>query len=167
MTDEIKTPTPRTRMVNPQLASKMWVSEGSNPSIKGLAVRLPEGVTLNDVGNDPNIWKQLQTMADGHRRSLNKFDHVFAIAHDESWVATAIVAHVSGTQVYFTNVKKIATTAVESVPFEDENYRAEWRNGQFRAIRKTDGTDMGVGAATVAGIKIEIAQNLYPKKVAA
>jgi len=81
-----------------------------------------------------DIWHRVQ-----NRRALQRHDHLYCIAYDESWVCDAIVASADSRSVGLV-VGRIHAFPERTRPlFSDENYRVLWTGSGYAIERKKDG----------------------------
>ncbi|MER9840327.1 hypothetical protein NKJ59_03580 [Mesorhizobium australicum] len=124
-------------------------------------VRAPAGFVADDL-KTPSAWRKVQV---GSRSGLKKFDHVFVVAFDESWVAEAIVASADTKGVV------LAKPRVTSLPerfdqlFQDENYRVVFNGAGYIVERKSDGHPMTQPTAN-ADLAARLLAQLYPTRAA-
>ncbi|MER9936142.1 hypothetical protein [Mesorhizobium sp. M0088] len=123
-------------------------------------VRAPQDFVADDL-KEPAIWKKVQA----GRFGLKKFDRVFVVAFDESWVAEAIVASadIKGAVL----AKPRVTTMPERYDtlFQDENYRIAWNGFGYIVERKSDGHPMTQPTAN-PDLAARLLAQLYPARVA-
>ncbi|TPJ85521.1 hypothetical protein FJ434_16480 [Mesorhizobium sp. B2-5-13] len=124
-------------------------------------VRVPADFVADDL-KLPEVWRKLQT---GSRNGLKKFDHLFIVAFDESWLAEAIVASADGKGAVL--CKPRITTMPERYDklFSDGTYRIEWNGFGFVTVRIRDGHVMTQPVPNAALAERLLAQ-LYPARVA-
>ncbi|RVD30527.1 hypothetical protein [Mesorhizobium sp. M4B.F.Ca.ET.017.02.2.1] len=125
-------------------------------------IRCPADMVSDDL-KEPGIWRKLQ--ASGSRNSLKKFDRLFIVAFDESWVAEAIVASADNRAAVL--AKPRLTTFPERYDklFNDGTYRIEWNGFGFVSVRIADGHVMTQAVPSAALAERLLAQ-LYPARVA-
>lgn len=122
-------------------------------------IRAPKGFVADDL-KEQSIWKKVQT----GRFGLKKFDRLFIVAFDESWVAEALVAGADTKGV--TLAKPRITTMPERYDqlFQDENYRIVFNGHGFVTERKSDGHVMTQPTAN-ADLAARLLAQLYPQRV--
>ena len=124
-------------------------------------VRFPEFGIADDL-KEPGIWRKVQ---DDINTALKRFDEVRILAFDASWVAYAIVAHASQTEVL------LAVRGITSLPearenlYQDDKYRVEFDGWGYVVVRKGDGQKMSDSLVNPA-LAQQAVINLYPKRVA-
>lgn len=124
----------------PEIKAKAvtWNNEGF--AWREALVRLPEGMTLQDLNDHPEVWRQVQ---ESNLASFRRFDKVRAVAWDESWIAEAVVNHADRGQVILAGIRKIDFPRREIALFEDNTYKVEWLGSGYGITRKSDGVMMG------------------------
>ena len=121
-------------------------------------IRLPDGFVGDDL-KDPSAWRKVQAGP----RGLRKFDHVFCVAFDESWTATAIVASADRRGVV------LGRPNIQTMPerynklLETPEYRIAWCGHGFVVERKLDGHRMTQPVANEALAERDLTQ-LYPRR---
>jgi len=124
-------------------------------------VRLPEGMTLQDLNDTPTVWQNVQTNAG---TSLRKWDTVRAVAFDESWFIDATVNFADGSQVVLCGIKKTDAPTRAISLYEDAIYKVEWAGSGYGVIRKSDGVLMGQQTSTMPEGARAYLLSLYPKQ---
>ncbi|MER9330217.1 hypothetical protein [Mesorhizobium sp. M0488] len=124
-------------------------------------VRAPASFVADDL-KSPSAWRKVQV---GSRNGLKKFDRVFIVAFDESWVAEAIVASADTKGVVL--AKPRVTTLPDRYDnlFQDDNYRVAWNGHGYIVERKSDGHPMTQPTAN-ADLAARLLTQLYPARVA-
>jgi hypothetical protein len=120
---------------------------------------VPDGFVADDL-KDPAAWRRLQT---GSRNSLKKFDRVFVVAFDESWVAEAIVASADAKGAVLAKPRVTTMPARYDNLFSDENYRVVWNGYGYVTERKTDGHIMTQPTANPE-LATRLLVGLYPQR---
>lgn len=124
-------------------------------------VRAPADFVADDL-KSPSAWRKIQN---GSRNSLKKFDRVFIVAFDESWVAEAIVASADSKGAVL--AKPRLTTMPERYDnlFQDDKYRVAWNGHGYVVERKADGHVMTQPTAN-EDLAERLLTQLYPARVA-
>lgn len=122
-------------------------------------LRLPQGMNADDLKRT-DIWRRVQTS----RVTLRRHDRLYIVAHDESWVADAIVSAANATDVSLA-VGRVVSFPERTRPlFSDDLYRIVWTGAGFVVERKRDGHAMTqpVNSEAVAERELRL---LYPRRV--
>lgn len=127
-----------------------------------ILARLPAGMTQDDL-RSPKIWRRVQ----GNRQhALVRLDHLLILAHDESWMARAIVTHATDSEAHLM-IEKVGTFKEIGAGslFSDGVYRVAWDGTAYRVERVSDGIRVDNVGYTTEGQAIAAIRNQYPKKV--
>jgi len=166
MTQAVKYGDPKTEKQReaPAIKTKalQWQSEGF--AWREAFVRLPQGLTLQDLNDAPTIWKNIQGDAN---TALRQFDCIRAVSYEQTWFVDATVSFADRNQVILCGIKKTDMPKREIVLFEDETYRVDWAGAGYGVFRKSDSVMMGAQTfSTTEGAKQHLI-SLYPtRKVA-
>ena len=98
-------------------------------------IRLPEGCTLDDLGNWPGLWRKLQSS----QHALQKLDRVLLVEFGEEWACEARVTAASGTGAELAIIKKFDMPKKYVVLPEDDDYKVKWYGNGYAVQRKRDG----------------------------
>jgi hypothetical protein len=120
-------------------------------------VRTPSGFVADDL-KTPSVWKKVQS---GGRSGLKKFDRVFVVSFDETWVAEAIVASADNKSVVLAKPRVTTLPERYDALFSDENYRVAWNGHGYIVERKLDGHPMTQPTAN-AELATRLLVQLYP-----
>lgn len=87
--------------------------------------RAPQGLTLQDLHDYPQIWKNVQQH---QHTALQKLDRVTIIAFDEAWlVPDAIVAFADQTSVQLVDIRRITMPQrQDEFMTNDGKFRIQW-----------------------------------------
>ena len=111
-------------------------SEAHSPiGYKTVIVLAPDDLTLDDIGNHPEIWKKLQLNRTG--KALCDEDKVEIRSF--AWTIYAVVDHAdtTGVQLY-KKWDKREKRARDRRPWSDENYYVGWTKDGYTYFRKSD-----------------------------
>lgn len=102
---------------------------------KAVVVNAPDDLTLDDLGNHPEIWKKVQISRTG--KALVEYDTVEIRAFD--WTVWAVVDHadLKGVQFYKKWDKKDKRVR-DRRPWADELYYVAWTKDGYAYFRKDD-----------------------------
>ena len=124
-------------------------------------VALPEDVSLDDIGNDPELFSGLR---------LRPKDVLFCIAYDNSWAIETRVVAVSPDRVTLGKIN-VAWKGVEApAEWSDDNYEIRWAGSGYEVIRRGSGVTrpdhvVESGFQSLEAAKQAVARR-YPQKVA-
>lgn len=138
--------------VQAQSAGQVW---------REYLVRVPAGFVADDL-KSPEVWRKLQS---GSRTSLKKFDRVFVVAFDETWVAEALVASADAKGAVLAKPRVTTMPERYDTLFQDENYRVAWNGFGYIVERKSDGHPMTQPTANPE-LATRLLAQLYPARVA-
>lgn len=124
-------------------------------------VRVPSGFVADDL-KEPSVWRKLQN---GSTNALKKFDRLTIVAHDESWLAEAIVASADNKGAVLAKPRITQMPARFDKLFEDDKYRVAWNGFGYIVERKADGHAMTQPTAN-AELATRLLAQLYPARVA-
>jgi hypothetical protein len=102
-----------------------------------LVHRLPKGTIADDL-KEPSLFKQLQQSP----KALRRHDTVRLVDYDESWIAEAMVADATATEVVLAGVCIVQFPQRIKRLFEDNRFKVEWRGAGYVVIRQSDGAKM-------------------------
>lgn len=119
-------------------------------------VRLPQGMIADDL-KERGIWRRVQNA----RTSFKQHDQVFFIAHDQAWVAEAVVSEADATGVAVAGVRIIQTPQRARILFRDDKYGIVWNGAGYHVERLIDGHKMTSTVANAALAEKDL-RNLYP-----
>nr|WP_166488015.1 hypothetical protein [Mesorhizobium ciceri] len=122
-------------------------------------VRVPADFVADDL-KTPSVWRKVQA---GGRNSLRKFDRVFVVAFDESWVAEAIVASADSKGAVLAKPRVTTMPARYDALFQDELYRVAWNGFGYVVERKADGHAMTQATANPE-LATRLLVQLYPAR---
>lgn len=137
-----------------------WQSEGF--VWREAFVRLPNGMTLQDLNDSPAIWENIQANA---ATALRQFDRIRAVAYDQAWIVDATVSFADRKQVLFAGIRKTDMPKRSVALFENEDYRVDWAGSGYAVIRKSDGVVMGSQTYSVPDQARAALLQLYPSRV--
>lgn len=160
-----KTKTVETKREAPRIPQSAleWNSQ-SNFVYREAFVRLPDGLTLQDLNDTPTIWTNVQNNANA---ALRKWDTVRCVAYDEAWFVDATVSFADRTKVILCGVKKTDMPKREVILFEDALYRVDWAGSGYGVYRKSDDVMMGNQTFQNAeSARLFVVTNLYARQVA-
>jgi len=126
-------------------------------------VRLPQGMTLQDLNDVPEIWANVQG---NNSTALRQFDQIRAVSYDADWLVDATVSFADARQVILAGIKKTELPKRAVALFENDDYRVDWAGSGYGVFRKSDGVMMGGQTFTVPEQAKAHLLNLYPKQVA-
>ncbi|RWK49423.1 MAG: hypothetical protein EOR47_14190 [Mesorhizobium sp.] len=121
-------------------------------------VRCPAGMVADDM-KEPSIWRKVQAS----RNAFKKFDRVFIVSFDETWIAEAIVAGADNKSAV------LGKPRIETLPtrydklFSDGTYKVEFNGIGFVVIRISDGHTMTQPTANAALAERLLVQ-MYPAR---
>ena len=153
---EEKTPEKNVLPIPPSNVEVDWAGQCR----KSVFVRLPDYLSLNDLGNEPKIWKSIQGIPE---KALKVHDVVYAVAHDEAWAIEASVRGAGPSTVRLTKPRKIELDGHAETFWEDENYLIKWAGTGYGIWRKKDNIQMPGSFVNGNAAKHEILTTLYPK----
>lgn len=134
-----------------------WNSEGF--AWRDAFVRLPQGLTLQDLNDAPTIWRLVQG---NPNTALRQWDRIRAASFEEDWFVDATVSFADRNQVILCGIRKTEMPA-RSVPlFEDETYKVGWAGTGYAVLRKSDGVNMGGQTFTTPDQAKHYLLSLYP-----
>lgn len=123
-------------------------------------VRAPAGFVADDL-KTPSAWRKLQV---GSRNALKKFDRVFVVSFDETWVAEAIVASADSKGAVLAKPRVTTMPERYDALFSDDTYRVAWNGAGYIVERKLDGHPMTQPTAN-ADLAARLLAQLYPQRV--
>ena len=125
-------------------------------------VRMPEGATQDDLRN-PKIWRKVQGM---RHAALIKFDHLFVLAHDESWAARATVTHATAAEAHLA-IERVGTFREQGQSlFGDGTLEVYWDGSAYAVRRASDAIRVINEGFTTEALAIAALRNWYPTKKA-
>lgn len=124
-------------------------------------VRLPLGMTINDIYGDPSLWSAIQ----GGGNGLKKLDRLTLVDYHENVCATALVSSSNNSAAVLTKpqIFELQTRSVEA-DYSTELYRTVWGGSGWATFRKSDGHEMVPPHASKAAA-IAAHDKLYPQKI--
>lgn len=161
--NEIAAPGSAERKIQPVKISNVKIDAGQYR--RNVVVRLPAGITAQDIHDYPNELFRL--VQESPVSALARFDSVLLIADDETWCIDGAIVTDAGPTSVSLSFKSIITMPTRSASFEDEKYRVFFDGGDgFVVDRKLDGVRMLKGFQTLDSAKSEMFKALYPKRAA-
>ena len=129
---------------------------------RDVLVRMPEGATQDDLRN-PKIWRRVQARR-GH--ALRKLDHLFVLAHNESWAVRAVVTHATSTEAHLAFEKVLGFREQDQRFHTDGTHEVFWDGSGYGIRRVSDG--VRTSSVVYSDVAQAVAQfhHLYPKRVA-
>jgi hypothetical protein len=125
-------------------------------------VRLPFGMSVNDLIEQPTLWRIVQG---DPRTALQKLDRVVVLDFDEAVAAEAIVSAASDTSVTLARPRLTDLQSRTTEPqIEDELHRVVWDGGNYVVKRKSDGQVMTQPTPSRRQAERDLA-NLRPRRV--
>jgi hypothetical protein len=126
-------------------------------------VRLPEWAdTADKLRAHPGAWSPVQN---NPNTALSRLDELRLIAHDESWVAYAIVEDADRTSVKLAISKVIALEA-KSAKWSDGTNEIRWADGGYRIYRVRDGVVISpMSFQTIDAARLELSRVTSPGKI--
>jgi hypothetical protein len=119
-------------------------------------VRLPAEAIADDL-KEPGLWSRVQK----HRSAMRRHDHLYLVAHDESWAAEAVVVDAGPLAAVISKPRLMKFEARTQPLFEDSTYRVKWYGDGYAAERRSDGMRMTAKVANEALAERDLAR-LYP-----
>jgi hypothetical protein len=112
-------------------------------------VRLPEGATVADLNENPDLFRLVQNSS----VRLRRFDKLRIFDFDETWMVETIVVEATDRGVTLpataSGLRKLDLPPRNLALPEDDLYRVTWVGNGFRVTRKRDGQRMGDVHATI------------------
>lgn len=112
--------------------------DSSGHHLRTMFVRLPADFTSADL-NEPTSWSRVQK---DRTKALRKFDRLFMVAADESWVAEALVSYAD------LSIAVLAKPNITKFPERytplphDDAFRVIWTGAGYAVQRIADGHQM-------------------------
>lgn len=128
-----------------------------------ILVRCPAGMVQDDLRN-PKIWKRVQA---SRAQALIKLDHLLILAHDESWMARAIVTEATGTLAHLMIEKVSSFKEVGTGLFSDGTLEIFWDGSAYGVRRVADGVRVISEGFSREDVAVAALRNWYPKTKAA
>jgi hypothetical protein len=130
---------------------------------KTAVVNMPDEVTLDDVGNRPELWKVLQSDRTG--KALVEDDRVELRWLDKRVYAVVDFADSNG--VSFCDIRKVSKRDRDRAPFNDGNYAVRWVSDGWTYFRLSDGQRMSNASyGTWEAAKAALIREMYPARIA-
>jgi hypothetical protein len=141
----------------------MKIHDQTGHCFRSFVIEMPEDVTLDDIGNHPELWTSVQ--ADRTGRALVEDDKVEIRWQDKRVYAVVDYADANG--VTFCDIRKVTKRNRDREPFNDGTYAIRWTSGGFTYFRVSDGVRMSsVSYSTADAAKAALLREQYPAKVA-
>lgn len=120
-----------------ELEAKHILKNADGFAWREFLVRLPQGMAVADLIENPGLWRIVQGDA---RSALRKLDKLTIVDFAESVAAECIVQGASDSAVTLGKPRftELATRATEVLP-EDEHNRVVWVGLGYQVLRKRDG----------------------------
>lgn len=136
------------------------VLDSTGQVLRSFVVRLPGGLIADDL-KEPRIWRRVQLS----RNAFRKFDRLFCIDFDESWVAECIVENADTNKAVLAIPRLTRFSKRFEKLFEDELYRSKFVGHGYVVERKSDGHIMCEPVASAAHAE-RLLMQLYPRPAA-
>lgn len=121
-------------------------------------VRVPADFVADDL-KSPSAWRKVQAS----RNALKKFDRVFIVSFDESWIAEAIVASADHKGAVLGKPRITTLPARFDQHFQDDKYRVIFNGHGYIVERKADGHPMTQATANPE-LATRLLVQLYPAR---
>jgi len=126
-------------------------------------VDVPDEITLDDIGNKPELWKNVQ--ADRVGKALAEDDRVEMRWLDKQ--VYAVVDYADSNGVGFMDIRKVSKRDRDRTPFTDGHFEVKWTAGGWAYFRIHDGVRMTAASyPTWEATKAALIREQYPAKVA-
>jgi hypothetical protein len=126
-------------------------------------VTLDPAITLDDIGNRPEIWRLVQA---DRNKALGPNDCIEL--RGDGWIAEAKVNEIDSGKVYLFDIRKANRPSRTTALFEDDHYKIGMVGSQFAVYRKRDNSPTPFGGKTFATADAAKAFifSQYPQRVA-
>jgi hypothetical protein len=130
---------------------------------KSVVVNMQDDITLDDVGNKPGIWKNVQTDRTG--KALTEDDKV-----EMRWLdkrVFAVVDYADSAGVVFCDIRKATKRDRDREPWKDGTYAIRWTTGGWAYFRIHDGVRPSNSSwPTWEAAKLACIREQYPARAA-
>jgi hypothetical protein len=124
-----------------------------------LFIRLPRGVIADDL-KEPSLWSRVQG---SNNSALRKFDRVFLVSFDESWIAESVVDGATDTGASLAKPRITLLKQRTEQLFGDGTYQVEFNGRGYHVVRLRDGQSMSDTLANAA-LAERALTSLYPRR---
>ena len=143
----------------PEIDPKSVKVNSAGQCWRTLEIRCPEAVIQDDL-RSPSIWRRVQAVP---QAALIKNDELRIVAHDESWLALAVVNFADSTSASLTILKVSGFREKDAALFADETYRVVWLgSGGYGIQRISDDILMSNQTWPMEAGAIAAIRQLYP-----
>lgn len=106
-----------------------------------LLVRLAAEHTLQDLQDDPTLWRAVQG---NPHVALRKYDRLMIVSHDEAWlIKDALVTEADHQRVVLSiRPGDVIRMAAKSAEWSDDRHVIMWETSGWAIFRKSDGVVM-------------------------
>ena len=123
-------------------------------------VRLPEGFISDDL-KETTGWQRVQN---SQNTALRRHDELYLIAFDESWIATARVAHANAKEVQLAGIKITGFEPRTKPLLKTDEFEVKWFGAAYAVERRSDGQRLTDFFASEV-LAERALQRLYPSPV--
>lgn len=132
---------------------------------RSAVVRLPEHVVLQDLQDDPTLWRSIQAVS---QTALRKFDRLLIISFSEDWIVNVLVVEADARSVRLSiRAGDVLRLEANTAEWSDSTYTIRWGGEGYIVVRKADGVRMlPYQYASLEAAKSAAFSQLYPKVAA-
>lgn len=161
-TEIAKTGTP-VREPKPIKPSAVMPQDQTGHCYKTFVVDMPDDVTLDDVGNRPELWKLVQ--ADNVGKAFSQDDKIEM--RWQSMRVYAVVDFADANGVVFMDIRKVSKRDRDREFYTDGTFSVRWAPGGWAYFRVSDGVRMTSSSwSTPEAAKAALIREQYPARVA-